>query len=64
MDPEVALATIRRLIGEIHAADNLRDQAVLGENLADVVEGLDEWLCKGGYLPDAWKVQAFSGPGI
>ena len=42
MDPDMALARIRELIGDGSSADFLLVQAF---------EDLDEWLSKGGYLP-------------
>lgn len=57
MDPDAALAEIRRLLHHIDRADN--DDIVrasLAEQLAVTIGGLDNWLTSGGYLPAAWAL--------
>lgn len=67
MDPDAALAAIRTALarfrpkldeGEPCPACGYTNHAhwcaEVGD-LADAFEGLDEWLSKGGFLPDAWK---------
>jgi hypothetical protein len=58
MDPNAALAEIRRLI------DNLKFQIEPDTGLVDLddaselidrFEGLDGWLSKGGFLPTDWR---------
>lgn len=58
MDPNAALAEIRRLI------DNLKFQIEPDTGLVDLddaselidrFEGLDGWLSKGGFLPADWE---------
>lgn len=50
MDPNAALATIRKLTA--------KGQSRLGyseiEELLDAIEALDGWLSQGGFLPDGW----------
>ena len=53
MDPNAALATIRRLI-DLYAKDAVLDQDDASA-LVEAVEGLDGWLSKGGFLPEAWS---------
>lgn len=56
MDPNAALAAIRRLVTESDVVD-LDDRELLAsmlEDLANRVQGLDDWLTGGGFLPDAW----------
>ena len=53
MDPNAALATIRRLI-DLYAKDAVLDQDDASA-LVESVEGLDGWLSKGGFLPEAWS---------
>ncbi|MGZ4745679.1 MAG: hypothetical protein ACXVYY_01215 [Oryzihumus sp.] len=57
MDPDAALDHFRRLMlraaandadGLYRAADECRTVA------AQVMEGLDQWLSDGGFLPKAW----------
>jgi hypothetical protein len=59
-DPNAALTRMRELIVELAAElpgpDVLRTSG-LEDVAAEVVaefEGLDEWLSKGGFAPDAW----------
>jgi hypothetical protein len=46
MDPNAALTKIRELIADGDSADML---------LVEAFEGLDNWLCKGGFLPSDWQ---------
>jgi len=53
-DPNLALSTIRdlgRRIREDHTASRARLGLALAEHLLD----LDEWISKGGVLPDDWQ---------
>ena len=54
MDPNATLKEIRALLdnNDTQAPDRLDDL----ERLFDLVEALDGWIARGGYLPDAWKV--------
>lgn len=62
MDPNATLAEIRILIKRV---DNAKDyptvaerneqRALAGTYLVDAIEGLDGWLSRGGFLPDAWQ---------
>jgi hypothetical protein len=47
MDPNATLAQIRELI----AAGTKVDL----EQAAELMTALDEWLSRGGFLPDAWQ---------
>lgn len=56
MDPDEALRLAREAAGEIENADD--DGTLEGSQVGQLVEAftaLDEWLTKGGFLPDAWK---------
>lgn len=59
MDPNTTLAAIRELIREIDDADDPRAHL---DALASNVEALDEWLTKGGFLPDAWGASPMHQP--
>jgi hypothetical protein len=50
MDPNAALATLRAL-----TADALNGKEVDVMELAESFEALDQWIGKGGFLPDAWQ---------
>lgn len=53
MDPNAALAEIRELTAAFeHDGATDEHDAV---RLAELVSGLDEWLTRGGFLPDAWR---------
>jgi hypothetical protein len=53
MDPNANLEEQRRIVARILAAEtaNHYDAA----RLADLVEALDAWISKGGFLPETWK---------
>ena len=59
MDPNAALLNIRAKISEL--GDSMADmscecdQASLASELADLVDGLDQWLTRGGFKPAAWS---------
>lgn len=47
MDPNETLRRLR----ELCALDNCR---LFAEEIADLFEALDQWLSKGGFLPEPW----------
>lgn len=53
MDPNVTLGRIREIL---EAYDREEDEVShhLGNELVDLVEGLDHWLSGGGFLPAPW----------
>jgi hypothetical protein len=66
MDPNETLRQIRMHVAAIQAVrdgadehgDNTDDEVITlcesGEALAELVDALDEWLSRGGFLPAAW----------
>lgn len=52
MDPNEALRRIRRFVTNIATDVGYDDDDVT--ELAELVDGLDEWLVGGGFLPAAW----------
>lgn len=61
MDPDEALQQIRALIAQLRVEDVVGStDAPLGpfrqhaRDLAETVDGLDEWLTKGGFPPADW----------
>ena len=66
MDPNAALAKIRTILIE-GRSDESGDPAssplspARTEELLEAVADLDEWLSKGGFLPDAWQKEKSSG---
>lgn len=56
MDPNANLAEQRRLAGAIReAADaGVTEWGTTAIRLAELVEAMDEWMSKGGFLPEAW----------
>ena len=53
MDPTEALKKIRAILA--NGVDGCQVCGDAGRELADLVEGLDGWLSKGGFLPEAWN---------
>lgn len=55
MDPNANLARQRELAAQIlaHGRAFTADQS---EELAALVQSLDEWIINGGFLPEAWRV--------
>lgn len=51
MDPNAALAEIRELVAKIDSPDWHHTDA---SRLCDLVDGLDQWMSRGGFLPVAW----------
>lgn len=63
MDPNLCLSEIGRCCVIIELADQDRDviagterMASAATELAEHCRALDEWLRKGGFLPDAWEL--------
>lgn len=66
MDPDVALAELKRALGEAMAAadgDSNDDEIQAWQEVGDKLTGLMEWFEKGGYLPKAWRNAARSTVG-
>jgi len=53
MDPNENLREQRRLVRRILDTDDLSSKAGLAVRLAELVEALDEWISRGGFLPAA-----------
>lgn len=69
MDPNETLERIRQIVADIHRGGypipghehrglmhdfTKGELAELGEELAELTDGLDKWMSKGGFLPDEW----------
>lgn len=52
MDPTEALKDVRSLSERVRTTEQVSDNVGM---LIDTVEGLDEWISKGGFLPDQWR---------
>lgn len=57
MDPDEALRLARRAAEQLHAADTVERQAEAGTVLAEAFDGLDEWITRGGFLPEPWRAE-------
>lgn len=63
MDPNTSLAELRRraarLIDELSNGDapDEKSEYIYSEayELAELVEALDQWLSRGGFLPEGWR---------
>lgn len=55
MDPNKLLEEIRALVGYLAGSEgSCAAKSDAGEQLAEKVQALDEWLSKGGFLPMDW----------
>lgn len=52
MDPNAALTRIRQLMTEWRQTEENGDANQVLDELAEAVAALDEWVAKGGFLPD------------
>lgn len=55
MDPNKTLANIRAIIAELRRTNTTGKVIELGDELSWMIQDLDEWLSKGGFLPAAWN---------
>jgi hypothetical protein len=56
MDPNKALAEIRAIVAKVTSDDYTGDEIELKLlDLANLVQGLDQWLSNRGFLPRAWQ---------
>lgn len=57
MDPNVVLEErILKQIKLMESSDSVESLADLADDLIDAIGTLDEWLRKGGMLPERWQV--------
>ncbi len=58
MDPNATLAELRRLIGEYRYRSDmlLRINDEHTDPIVERIGALDDWLTKGGCLPDPWNI--------
>jgi hypothetical protein len=54
MDPDAALAQIRELIVKHQTSSEEMSTSDAAE-LVELVDSLDEWMTKGGFLPTEWS---------
>lgn len=57
MDPDACLKEMRALAGAILVGDVAENQPHESCRLAELVEALDGWLSRGGFLPAPWALQ-------
>lgn len=63
MDPNANIEELLRLAQRIRAEDNTTELKVMTENevldaaerMSELVLALDEWLVKGGFMPQRWQ---------
>lgn len=53
MDPNATLTEIRELAYRIVEERDSRESTY--DRLAELVQALDEWITRGGFLPNDWK---------
>lgn len=56
MDPNATLAEIRKRLTVLDGCMRKGERSMLAGELAELVEALDGWLSRGGFLPTAWKL--------
>lgn len=54
MDPEQALSELRELAKATLADDSADDLPEKATQLAELFDGLDQWLSRGGFMPKEW----------
>jgi hypothetical protein len=69
MDPDANLTEQRQIAKRLLADQDGRGEGldapqvmVLTARLCELVQALDEWLARGGFLPDAWRTRDGSKP--
>ena len=63
MDPNANLKQqLQRALKILRDADSGRPDENDGLLLAELVQALDEWIRRGGFLPDAWKLPELPRP--
>jgi len=55
MDPNTALSTLREARETFSNAENDETALDAAQDMSEAVSALDEWLSKGGFLPEEWK---------
>jgi hypothetical protein len=56
MDPNEALRHIRNIV-MLHETSDLHDPLEAMNSLVGYVQALDDWLSRGGFLPEAWNLE-------
>ena len=57
MDPDAALALIRTGVALFNSRQDRGDEAAAADaavEIMEAIEGLDNWITNGGFLPRAW----------
>jgi len=55
MDPNANLAEQRRIVARMLDEESEHIDTGDAVRLAELAQALDEWISKGGFLPDAWR---------
>jgi hypothetical protein len=55
MDPNATLARMMFLVKTIQNAPGEDGDATAADELAELVDALNSWLCSGGFYPKAWE---------
>jgi hypothetical protein len=55
MDPNVMLAALRQAMVDFELAGSGENAMEAADRMSEYLEGLDQWLSKGGFLPTAWQ---------
>lgn len=60
MDPTETLTRIRQTLVEVFDGDDVEALRTL-QDLADLIEALDQWIMAGGFLPVPWTMAQLRG---
>jgi hypothetical protein len=58
MDPNAALQLCRRVTRLVLNEPDHNDTTQLAMELAEGFDALDQWISKGGFLPEGWEKKA------
>ena len=55
MDPDANLEEQRRIVARMLDNEENEDYLTDAQRLAELVQALDEWIVRGGFLPEEWR---------
>ena len=58
MDPNATLARLLGLATMNEHAQATLEKAAIADEMSELIEALDGWISKGGFLPDRWRKAA------
>lgn len=55
MDPNETLRLLRLTVAQMRADEHPDIRKAHADEIAEYFDALDEWLSRGGFLPEAWE---------